>query len=152
MLKKIITLTYLIFLCLNIFSQTNSENRIYEVWDDNSAQNRGSDSSITKARGYPYDADWEQESYPIGNGYMGANIFGRTDTERIQLTEKTLANEGLYGIGGLTSFAEIFLDINHPSPKNYKRSLNLNDAVLNVSYSSFSYLSYIEFYKSLIRF
>ena len=134
MLKKTITLTCLIFLCLNIFSQTNSENRIYEVWDDNSAQNRGSDSSITKARGYPYDADWEQESYPIGNGYMGANIFGRTDTERIQLTEKTLANEGLYGIGGLTSFAEIFLDINHPSPKNYKRSLNLNDAVLNVNY------------------
>lgn len=30
-------------------------------------------------RGFPYDGDWEHWSLPIGNGYMGANIFGRTD-------------------------------------------------------------------------
>lgn len=122
------------FFCLNAFSQTSTTTRTYQVWDNVPAQNRGSDSTISKARGYPYDEDWEQESYPIGNGYMGANIFGRTDTERIQITEKTLANEGLYGIGGLTSFAEILLDINHTSVTNYTRSLNLNNAILNVSY------------------
>lgn len=41
---------------------------------------------------------------------MGANIFGRTDIERIQITEKTLYNEGLYGLGALTNFSEIYLD------------------------------------------
>ena len=68
-----------------------------------------------KGKGYPFDNDWEKESYPIGNGYMGLNIFGRTDVERIQLTEKTLHNEGLFGKGGLTSCAEIYLDFDQPS-------------------------------------
>jgi alpha-L-fucosidase 2 len=133
-MRKEIVLICFVVLCTNVFSQQNIMNRVYEVWDDQPAPNRGSDYSIIKSRGYPYDADWESHSYPIGNGYMGANIFGRTDTERIQITEKTLANEGLYGKGGLTNFAEIYLDFNHYNPKNYKRSLNLNEAILNVSY------------------
>lgn len=111
----------------------NSE-RIYRVWDDQPAPNRGGDFNITKARGYPYDEDWELRSYPIGNGFMGANIFGRTDTERIQLTEKTLANEGLYGIGGLTSFAEINIEFKHDHPHNYSRSININEAIAYVNY------------------
>ncbi len=110
--------------------------RIYKIWDDQPAPNRGGDFNIKKARGYPYDEDWELYSYPIGNGYMGANIFGRTDTERIQLTEKTLANEGLYGIGGLTSFAEINLEINHNNPKKYSRSININEAISYVNYTN----------------
>jgi alpha-L-fucosidase 2 len=128
-----------------VFSFTNSiyaqeavaplgNGRIYKVWDNEPAPNRGGDFNIKKARGYPYDEDWELRSYPIGNGYMGANIFGRTDTERIQLTEKTLANEGLYGIGGLTSFAEINLEFNHNNPTNYSRSININEAISYVNY------------------
>lgn len=121
-------------LCFNLGPEAGAEQRVYEIVDDQPAPNRGADYSIIKSRGYPFDADWEGRSYPIGNGYMGANIFGRTDTERIQLTEKTLANEGLYGIGGLTSFAEIYLDLNHHAPENYRRSLNLNEATLHVGY------------------
>lgn len=126
----------LMLLSLKAFSQTNSTQRTYEIWDDSPAQNRGNDFTIVKADGYPFDRDWESESYPIGNGYMGANIFGRTDTERIQITEKTLANEGLYGFGGLTSFSETYLEFNHKNVENYKRSLSLNEAILNVSYES----------------
>ena len=125
-----------IFFSINALSQTNSTQRTYEIWDDSPAHNRGSVFSIIKADGYPFDRDWEAESYPIGNGYMGANIFGRTDTERIQITEKTLANEGLYGFGGLTSFSETFLEFNHKKVENYKRSLSLNEAILYVSYES----------------
>ncbi|MDO5972320.1 glycoside hydrolase family 95 protein [Flavivirga aquimarina] len=130
-------LSYIFFLlCIgNVFSQTDAISRVYEIWDDKPAPNRGSDYSIKKARGYPYDEDWELKSYPIGNGYMGANLFGRTDTERIQLTEKTLANEGLYGIGGLTSFAEINLDFGHQNPENYRRSVNINEAIAYVNYN-----------------
>jgi alpha-L-fucosidase 2 len=66
---------------------------------------------------------------------MGANIFGRTDTERIQLTEKTICNEGLYGKGGLTSCAEIYLDFNHSNVQNYRRAINLNEAIATVKYN-----------------
>ena len=38
------------------------------------------------------DDGWEKWSLPIGNGYMGANVFGRTLTERIQITENSLSN------------------------------------------------------------
>ncbi|MBV5343225.1 glycoside hydrolase N-terminal domain-containing protein, partial [bacterium] len=101
MRKKLTTLVCTMFICINVFPQMNSTNRIYEVWDDQPAPNRGKDYSRIQAGGYPADPDWEAHSYPIGNGYMGANIFGRADVERIQITEKTLANEGLYKLGGL---------------------------------------------------
>ena len=31
--------------------------------------------------------DWERWSLPVGNGYFGANVFGRTETERITVAE-----------------------------------------------------------------
>lgn len=125
----------LIQLSIHIFSQTVSKNKDYIVWDDEPAPNRGGDISIQKAGGFPYDEDWEKRSYPIGNGYMGANIFGRTDVERIQITEKTMFNKGLYALGGLTNFAEINLEIGHLNPENYRRSINLNEAISTVNYT-----------------
>lgn len=88
------------------------------------------------AGGYPYDEDWEKWSYPIGNGYMGANVFGRVDAERVQLTEKTLYNSGLWNLGSLTNFAEILIHFDHGDITNYRRSLNLNEAIVHVSYGS----------------
>jgi alpha-L-fucosidase 2 len=44
-----------------------------------------------------YDApanDWEREALPIGNGALGAMIFGGVATERLQLNEKTLWTGG----------------------------------------------------------
>lgn len=37
---------------------------------------------------------WEQQALPIGNGYMGAKIFGGIKTEHIQFNEKTLWSGG----------------------------------------------------------
>jgi len=39
-------------------------------------------------------ADWEREALPIGNGSLGATIFGGAPSERIQLNEKTLWTGG----------------------------------------------------------
>ena len=36
------------------------------------------------------DSEWETRSLPIGNGNIGANIFGNIDTECITLNEKSL--------------------------------------------------------------
>ena len=39
-------------------------------------------------------ADWEREALPIGNGSLGATVFGGAPSERIQLNEKTLWTGG----------------------------------------------------------
>ncbi len=110
--------------------------RTLEVWELSPAPNRGPDWSKVVARGTPYDDDWELWSHPIGNGYMGANVFGRVDTERIQITEKTLHTEGPYARGGLTNFAELYLHFNHGEVTDYRRSLNLDEAIAKVSYQA----------------
>jgi alpha-L-fucosidase 2 len=110
--------------------------RVYEIWENEPAPNNGSNWANTKSdeRRKSYDKDWEQWSYPIGNGYVGASVFGRTDSERIQITDKTLHNKGIYEDGGLTNFAEVYLDFNHKAAQGYRRSLNLNEAIAHVSY------------------
>ncbi|MEY9932994.1 alpha-L-fucosidase 2 [Catenulispora sp. GP43] len=39
-------------------------------------------------------ADWEREALPIGNGRIGAMVFGGVAAERVQFTEKTLWTGG----------------------------------------------------------
>ncbi|WDE98470.1 glycoside hydrolase family 95 protein [Lentisphaera profundi] len=125
---------FLLTTCLSLTIYADSSRRIYEVWKNEQAPNQGGDWGIISAGGTPFDKNWEYNSYPIGNGYMGANIFGRVDTERVQLSDKTLHNKGIYGGGGTTGFAELFIDFNHGKVKNYRRSLNINEAIAHVSY------------------
>ena len=90
------------------------------------------------------DDDWERWSLPIGNGYFGANVFGRTETERIQISEKTLANpyyrydeDGTrHSLGGLNSFSETYIDFGHVNSAvgDYSRWLDLKSAISGVSY------------------
>lgn len=89
-------------------------------------------------------AGWDEYSLPIGNGYNGASIFGRLDTDRVQIADKTLANPyrsdptGKLGHsrGGLNSFADVYIDFDQDfnSSSNYTRSLNLRNAVAAVDY------------------
>ena len=39
-------------------------------------------------------ADWEKEALPIGNGRLGAMVFGGTSSERLQIAEKSLWTGG----------------------------------------------------------
>ncbi len=48
--------------------------------------------------------DWEKEALPIGNGRIGAMVFGGVDSERLQIAEKSLwtggpGTEGGYDFG-----------------------------------------------------
>lgn len=126
-------LSTLLFLLISSM-QSGELIKDYMLWYNRPAYNRGGDFSQIVSRGFPYDEDWERWSLPIGNGALGACIFGRTDTECIQLAEKKMGNKGAYGIGGFTNFAEIYLDIHHNYAQNYKRALRLNDAISTVSY------------------
>lgn len=85
------------------------------------------------------DDGWEKWALPIGNGYMGAMVFGRYDTERIQITENSMFNpyrSDASGRGGLNNFAEIYIDFNHTKVSGYTRELNLENAVETVSYTT----------------
>jgi len=63
----------------------------------------------------------------MGGGHLRINIFGRTDTERVQVTDLSLASP----------LTNIYLDINHPENEleNYTRALVLNDATAHVKYT-----------------
>lgn len=111
--------------------------KTYELWEPAPAPNRGHEYGVRAlGRGYPYDEDWERSSYPLGNGMLGVNVFGRTDVERIQLTEKTIINGSAYSRGAVTNAGEIYLDFGHDEFSNYRRALNLNDALFTVGYES----------------
>ena len=59
---------------------------------------RGDDSSLMW-----YDkpaTDWEKEALPIGNGRIGAMVFGGIDSERLQISEKSLWTGGPGSEGG----------------------------------------------------
>ena len=93
--------------------------------------------------GTDVDESWERWSLPIANGYFGANVFGRTETERIQISEKTLVNPHslknggtTYTVGGTNSFSETYIDFGHTNSAvtEYSRYLDLESAISGVRY------------------
>lgn len=94
---------------------------------------------VDKGKGPDLNDGWERWSLPLGNGFFGINVFGRTETERIQITEKTLQFTYLcynQTTGGLNNFSETYIDVGHPFDKveNYSRWLDLETAVSGVKY------------------
>ncbi len=77
---------------------------------------------------------WENYSLPLGNSYLGVNVFGGVEKERLQVTENSLEND--YDRGGLNNFAEIYVHFPHTYAEvsSYERGLCLNDAVAYVRY------------------
>jgi len=85
------------------------------------------------------DKGWEEYSIPLGNGYMGANVFGGVECERIQITENSMVNPGMgesvpKDLGGLTNFAEMYIQFPHDEVIEYERGLCLNNAVAYTKY------------------
>ena len=115
------------------------------LWYDEPAPITATEHSDKATGSSGSDIAWEQYSLPIGNGYLGANVFGRTETERIQITEPTLANnQETYGDtaqgathGGLNNFSETYIDFGHATNAvtDYIRYLDLNTAISGVSYN-----------------
>jgi alpha-L-fucosidase 2 len=91
-------------------------------------------------------AEWMTEALPIGNGRMGAMLFGGTEVERIQFNEISLwsgvrmAVEGLgdegQDLGAYQAFGDILINIGHDFSKvtNYRRELDLDRAIHQVTY------------------
>ncbi|PWL98571.1 MAG: hypothetical protein DBY04_03690 [Clostridiales bacterium] len=87
-------------------------------------------------------AGWEKWSLPLGNSYMGASVFGRTGTERIQITENSLSNPFLRGThwrdgnGGTRTFGDLYIETGHEEVSEYVRDLSLDTATAHVRYAT----------------
>ena len=89
-------------------------------------------------------SSWMKEALPIGNGPMGAMLFGGTDIERIQFNEISLwsgdrlqdAEIEEEDMGAHQAFGDIFIKLGHDPAKvkNYKRQLDISTAVHSVDY------------------
>lgn len=54
---------------------------------------------------------WEQEALPIGNGFMGAMLFGGADREQIQFNEESLWIGDENDTGAYQAFGNIFVHV-----------------------------------------
>lgn len=92
------------------------------------------------------EAGWEQQSYPIGNGYGGMSLFGGIAEERLPLTDKAvyvLAPAAVARwktpVTGLSTMADLRLSFDHGAPADqvtgYRRSLDLHRALAEVGYT-----------------
>lgn len=84
-------------------------------------------------------SDWVKEALPIGNGDMGAMIFGGIAMDRIQFNHKTLwkGSSGATDLGSYLAFGDLYvINKNATKVSDYRRDLNLTNAVVNVEYTA----------------
>ncbi|MCX6872440.1 MAG: glycoside hydrolase family 95 protein [Verrucomicrobia bacterium] len=89
---------------------------------------------------------WMTEALPLGNGPMGAMLFGGTEIERVQFNEISLwsgtrmAVEGLdddgQDLGAYQAFGDILIHLGHDFTKvtDYRQELDIDRAVHQVTY------------------
>ncbi|MBS0196397.1 MAG: glycoside hydrolase family 95 protein [Planctomycetes bacterium] len=94
---------------------------------------------------------WMTDALPIGNGPMGAMLFGGTEVERVQFNEISLwsgdrvavdgpvagrARDEQQNLGAYQAFGDIFIHLGHDFAKvtEYRRELDIDRAVHRVTY------------------
>jgi alpha-L-fucosidase 2 len=79
---------------------------------------------------------WEENVYPIGNGRLGATVFGEPKTERIQFNEDSLWVGNEDNTGGYQPFGDVYVSLPHAEFTDYRRELDISRAVQTVRYES----------------
>ena len=78
---------------------------------------------------------WENESLPLGNGFMGVSVFGGISKERLQINDPTLFSKGKYTYyKSMSGMADLFFEFLHSDVTDYERGLDLNTAKAYVNY------------------
>jgi len=81
-------------------------------------------------------AHWETEALPIGNGRLGAMVFGGVQREQIQFNESSLWIGDESDTGAYQGFGEVFIDFGEGGISTaYRRELDLGRAVHTVAYT-----------------
>jgi len=83
--------------------------------------------------------NWVREALPIGNGDMGAMIFGGIAQDRVQFNHKTLwkGSSGATDLGSYLAFGDLYvINRNAKEATGYRRVLDMAKAAVNVGYVS----------------
>ncbi|MBQ0942843.1 glycoside hydrolase family 95 protein [Ideonella sp. 4Y16] len=86
----------------------------------------------------PETADgWERQALPIGNGRVGAMLFGQPARERLQFNEITLWSGDDRQMGAYQPFGDLWVELDGGDApvQDYERSLDLSDATHRVQYT-----------------
>jgi len=81
--------------------------------------------------------DWMTEAYPIGNGRIGAMIFGDVQQEHIQFNENSLWTGDEQETGAYQAFGDLFVRFDSDGNKSftaYSRKLNLDKGLHEIAY------------------
>jgi alpha-L-fucosidase 2 len=79
--------------------------------------------------------NWEQEALPIGNGRLGAMLFGGVGHERIQFNEDSQWIGDETDTGAYQAFGDLFIDLGDSAATSYRRELDISRAVHTVAYT-----------------
>lgn len=86
--------------------------------------------------------NWQTSALPIGNGKLGAMLFGQVERERIMFNEDSLwiGDEG--DTGSYQAFGDVYITLHPPkkpdhgaSYSNYHRQLDIDTAIHTVHYT-----------------
>jgi alpha-L-fucosidase 2 len=79
--------------------------------------------------------DWMREALPIGNGRLGAMIYGDTGKEHLQFNEDSLWIGDEQDTGSYQAFGDIYIELGHTAaPGSYRRELDLTRGVHRITY------------------
>jgi alpha-L-fucosidase 2 len=80
---------------------------------------------------------WERRALPIGNGRIGAMVFGGVRNERIQFNEITLWAGDARTLGAYQPFGDVRIELLHPdgAVSDYTRELDLEQGLQRVRYT-----------------
>jgi alpha-L-fucosidase 2 len=80
--------------------------------------------------------DWQSQALPIGNGRLGAMIFGDARREHLQLNEISLWTGDEKDTGRYQNLGDLFLELTHGAAENYQRRLDIDSAIHTTGYSA----------------
>jgi alpha-L-fucosidase 2 len=81
-------------------------------------------------------AGWEKEALPIGNGRIGAMIFGQLARERLQFNDITLWTGDDKAMGAFQPFGDVYINLpGHEKASSYARQLDIARSRHTVSYT-----------------
>lgn len=81
--------------------------------------------------------NWMTSALPIGNGRIGAMIFGGVEKEQIQFNDKSLWTGNKTDRGNYQNFGDVHIQFEgQENHTDYVRDLNLEDATAHVSYKA----------------
>jgi len=79
-------------------------------------------------------SDWQSQALPIGNGRLGAMIFGDARREHLQLNEISLWTGDEKDTGSYQNLADLYFDLAHGAEQSYERRLDIDSAIHTIQY------------------